>query len=95
MSSVDVSFADRYRPWALIAGASEGVGQAYAHAMADRGLNVVLLARRQQALDEAAAVIQAKTGVETRAVAIDLSQPDAMTKIAAATTVSTSESSAR
>jgi short-subunit dehydrogenase len=80
-----VTFADRYGPWALVAGASEGVGAAYARAMAERGLGVVLLARRQGALDEVAAAIRAETGVGTRAVAVDLSEHDAMAKIAVAT----------
>jgi short-subunit dehydrogenase len=79
------AFADRYGPWALVAGASEGVGAAYAHAMAERGLNVVLLARRQGALDEVAATIRADTGVDTRVVPVDLSEHDAMTRIAGAT----------
>ena len=84
-SGTDSSFAKRYGPWALVAGASEGVGAAYARAMAARGLNVLLLARRRAALDEVAAAIRAETGVETRAVAVDLSDHDAMETILAAT----------
>jgi short-subunit dehydrogenase len=80
-----VAFAQRYGPWALVAGASEGVGAAYARAMAERGLGVVLLARRQDALDEVAASIRGDTGADTRAVAVDLSQHDAMARISAAT----------
>ena len=49
------AFADRYGPWALVAGASDGIGSAYARAMAERGCNVVLLARREALLDEAIA----------------------------------------
>jgi short-subunit dehydrogenase len=79
------AFADRYGPWALVAGASEGVGAAYARALAERGVNVVLLSRRQAALDELAAAIRADTGVDTRTVAVDLSHHDAMEKIVAAT----------
>jgi len=60
------TFVDRYGPWALVAGASDGVGAAFARAMAERGLNVVLLARRQGLLDEVAAGIRAESGVETR-----------------------------
>jgi short-subunit dehydrogenase len=81
----DTGFVDRYGPWALVAGASDGVGAAYARAMAERGLNVALLARRQAVLDEVAAAIRADTGVDTRAVAIDLSAHDAMARIVAAT----------
>ena len=69
-------FAERYGPWAVVAGASEGVGKAFAWAMATRGINVVLLARRQNALDDVAAAIRADTGVEARAVALDLAEPD-------------------
>ena len=85
MSSADAAFVDRYGPWALVAGASDGVGAAYARAVAERGLDVVLLARRQSMLDEVATAIHADTGVATRAVAIDLAEHDAMAKIVDAT----------
>ncbi|HEY8216953.1 MAG TPA: SDR family NAD(P)-dependent oxidoreductase [Acidimicrobiia bacterium] len=85
MSTADAAFAERYGPWALVAGASEGVGAAFAHAVAARGLGVVLLSRRQAALDDVAAGIRADTGVDTRAVAVDLAGPDAVAKVLEAT----------
>src|SRR4051812_31874568 len=81
----DSTFASRYGPWALVAGASEGVGAAFARAVAERGVNVVLLARRQTVLDEVAAAISRDTGVETRAVAVDLAGRDAMASVMDAT----------
>jgi NAD(P)-dependent dehydrogenase (short-subunit alcohol dehydrogenase family) len=66
MTAAETGFAGRYGPWALVAGASEGVGAAYARAMADRGLNVVLLARRQNVLDEVAVSIEADDRVAAR-----------------------------
>jgi uncharacterized protein len=78
-------FAQRYGPWAIVAGASEGVGAVYARAMAERGLNVVLLARRRAVLDDVAATITDATGVETRVVAVDLTGEDAMATIIDAT----------
>lgn len=77
-----MNFAERYGPWALVAGASEGVGRAFAETLAARGLNVVLLARRQAALDEVAAVIERQHGVKTRVLAMDLAHPDAAAQVA-------------
>lgn len=80
-----MTFTDRYGPWALVAGASDGVGAAFAEGLAERGVNVVLLARRQQVLDRVAETITSRTGVQTRTLAIDLSDDGATEAIAAAT----------
>lgn len=80
-----MSFAARYGPWALVAGASDGVGAAFAEGLAERGVNVVLLARRQDVLDRVAARIRAGTSAQTRTLAIDLAHPGAAKAIAAAT----------
>jgi short-subunit dehydrogenase len=81
---VSVEFVEKYGPWALVAGASDGVGAAYAEALGARGLNVVLLARRQAALDEVATRIRETSGVETRTLALDLTAPDAAASVTAA-----------
>ncbi len=81
----DLSFRDRYGPWAIIAGASEGVGALYARAMAERGLHLVLLARRRETLEEVAEDIRTATGVHVRVLAVDLSRQDATTTIVTAT----------
>ena len=78
-------FATKYGPWALVAGASDGVGEAFADALAARGLNVVLLARRQAVLDRVAAGIGARHGVQTRTLAVDLAQSGAAAAVAEAT----------
>lgn len=80
-----MEFADKYGPWALVAGASDGVGSAMAEELARRGLNVVLLARRQAVLDDVAAGITTRTGVQTRTLAIDLAAPGASGDVIAAT----------
>ncbi|OBI81240.1 SDR family NAD(P)-dependent oxidoreductase [Mycobacterium sp. 1245805.9] len=80
-----MTFATKYGPWALVAGASDGLGAAFAAGLAERGVNVVLLARRQSVLDAVAAEIASKHPVETRTLAIDLAQPGAASAIAAAT----------
>jgi uncharacterized protein len=80
-----MTFVESYGPWAVVAGASEGVGAAFSAAVAREGVNVVLLARRQDVLDEVAAAIRAESDVETRAVAVDLATASAMTTVADAT----------
>jgi short-subunit dehydrogenase len=77
----DAGFATRYGPWALVAGASEGVGSAVARRVGERGVNVVLVSRRQHVLDEVARTI----ATETRAVALDLSDAGADAALAEAT----------
>ncbi|ORB73460.1 SDR family NAD(P)-dependent oxidoreductase [Mycobacterium scrofulaceum] len=80
-----MAFATKYGPWALVAGASDGLGAAFARGLADRGVNVVLIARRQAVLDEVAGKIRDDTAASTRTLAIDLAEPGAAAAIAAAT----------
>jgi uncharacterized protein len=77
-----VNHMHRYGPWTVVAGASEGIGAAFATALARSGLNVVLAARRPRPLDALAAKLATEFGVQTRAVAADLGTPvglDALT----------------
>ena len=83
--SRSMTFATKYGPWALVAGASDGVGAAFAEGLAERGVNVVLLARRQAVLDQVAAEIADRTGVQTRTLAIDLAEPGAASQVVDAT----------
>ncbi len=80
-----MTFATKYGPWALVAGASDGLGAAFARGLAERGVNVVLLARRQAVLDQVAAEINSVTAAQTRTLAVDLAQPGAAAAIAEAT----------
>jgi uncharacterized protein len=58
-----------------VAGASEGLGEAYARALAARGLHLVLVARRPDALAELALALRRAHGVEVRTAAFDLGAP--------------------
>ncbi len=69
-------FQQQYGPWALVAGASEGIGQAWCRSLAERGLNVVLIARRAEPLESEAAELQARFGVQTRTLALDLASSE-------------------
>jgi short-subunit dehydrogenase len=74
-------FAARYGSWAIVAGASEGLGAAYADELASRGLNLVLIARRYELLQALASALSSKYGIETRTIALDLSTGEAAEQI--------------
>jgi len=75
-------FAARYGKWAIVAGASEGIGAAYAEACAKQGLDLVLVARRAGMLKSLASELSVKYNVETKTIALDLSATDAAEQIA-------------
>jgi len=79
------SFRERYGPWALVAGASDGIGECFARRIAAEGVNVLLLARREPVLAALAAELVARHGVEARTLALDLTAPDLDARVAAAT----------
>ena len=79
-----MSFVDRYGPWALIAGASEGTGRSLARRIAVGGVNCILLARREALLTALADEIRAESGVQCMTAAVDLASPDALEQIMAA-----------
>ena len=76
-------FGRKYGPWALITGASEGTGAAFAHLLADQGIHCVLIARRNEPLQALAAEIRAK-GVECIAASVDLSSDNAADQVISA-----------
>jgi hypothetical protein len=72
-------FLDHYGPWAVVAGASEGLGAAFARALATRGLKLLLLARRAEALAEVATPLRKLT--EVRTATLDLGDPELATRL--------------
>lgn len=75
---------ERYRPWALIVGGSEGIGASFARKLAALKFNIVIVARKPGPLEEVANEVR-KTGVEVRTVSADLGKPDALQKVRAST----------
>lgn len=64
-------------PWAVITGASAGLGVAFAERLASQGSNVLLAARREDRLQEVAERIERTYGTSAAVRAVDLSSPDA------------------
>jgi short-subunit dehydrogenase len=79
-----VGFIDRYGPVALIAGASEGIGAAFACELAAMGLDLVLVARRAAPLEALADELRAASGVRVQPFPCDLAEPAAAGAIAGA-----------
>ncbi|HEY2671792.1 MAG TPA: SDR family NAD(P)-dependent oxidoreductase [Rugosimonospora sp.] len=74
-------FAGKYGPWAVVAGASEGIGAAFATGLAQRGVNLILVARRPEPL----AALAARLPVQTVQVVADLSTKDGLDTVFSAT----------
>ncbi len=71
-------FKSKYGPWALVTGATRGLGAEFARQIGDKGLNLVLAARSRDELAQVAEEVRQKSGVEVKAVVTDLSRPESI-----------------
>jgi short-subunit dehydrogenase len=76
---------DRYGPWAVITGGSDGIGEAFARQLGRAGINLVLVSRSQTKLSALAEAVHREFGVEVRTLALDLSEESAIDAIRCAT----------
>ncbi len=76
------SVLGRYGPWAVVTGASDGLGRAIAEELARDGLSLVLVSRRKEVLEDLAASLTSRAGIDTRIVAADLGQPEGVARVA-------------
>jgi uncharacterized protein len=75
----------RFGPWALVTGASSGIGKEFAQQIAASGINIVLVARRGDLLKEVGVEFSKRYGVEHRVVVLDVSREDFIRQLASAT----------
>jgi short-subunit dehydrogenase len=78
------SLRQRYGEWALVTGASSGIGAAFARALARDGVSCVLTARREDRLRSLADELEKRHQVATRVVALDLGVPVGADRLAEA-----------
>ncbi|MCW3997926.1 MAG: SDR family NAD(P)-dependent oxidoreductase [Candidatus Bathyarchaeota archaeon] len=81
MSSPSGTFTNQYGPWALIAGASEGIGESFAEELASKGLNLVLVARREKLLENIAKRLKQKFKIEVMVFPLDLNSEDMLEQV--------------
>jgi uncharacterized protein len=84
-TSQNNSFIMRYGQWAVVTGASSGIGQAMAKELAQAGLNLVLVARRENELARLAQELSREHGVQAHALACDLAETNSANRIIAET----------
>ena len=62
------------KTWAVVTGASDGIGLAYCQEFARQGFNIVLIARTKDKLEKAAADLSSQFGVTTTSIVADFSE---------------------
>jgi short-subunit dehydrogenase len=77
----DVRMKERYGPWALIVGGSEGIGEHLARKLAAAGINILLVARKADALAQTSRKILHESRVEVRTLQLDIAQSDMLERI--------------
>ena len=77
-----LALRERYGEWALVTGASAGLGTAFARALAREGMSLVLVARRIERLNALAEELRTACGVEVRAIAADLARTEEVERVA-------------
>jgi uncharacterized protein len=75
----------RFGPWALVTGASSGIGEEFARQIAASGIHVALVGRREPLLRTVGAECTRASGVQHRIIPLDLSEPDFLPVLADAT----------
>ena len=74
-------FLEKYGPWALVTGASSGIGAEFCRQLSGYGLHIVMIARRKSAMEKIAANLVEKYSVEVKTIESDLSKDDFFAKL--------------
>lgn len=78
-------FYIKYGPWAIVTGASSGIGEEFCRQLADRKLNLILVSRREEKLKSVSDSLISEHGIETKIISLDISEYDFVRKIISVT----------
>ncbi|HEY0635971.1 MAG TPA: SDR family oxidoreductase [Gammaproteobacteria bacterium] len=78
-------FRKKYGPWALVTGASSGIGEEFCKQLAVRKMDLVLVARRQERLERLANELRRQCRIQTKVIAGDLENEEFMREVYAGT----------
>lgn len=73
---VTPALKERYGPWALLVGGSEGIAEHLARKLGAAGINLVLVARKPDPLEATSQRVREQSGVEVRTIQLDIASPD-------------------
>jgi len=73
-----INWQERYGEWALVTGASSGIGADFVRQLAEKGMNIILTARRIHSMEAIAMEVEEAYGVKTQVIGQDLIEPDAV-----------------
>ena len=76
----DAAFLEKYGPWAVVTGGSEGVGEAWVDALVEKGLGVIIMARRENLLEDKAQQVRGRGG-QVRTLLADCRAPDTIQRL--------------
>lgn len=80
-----MNLKEKYGDWGIILGATEGIGKAFCEAIAEGGMNVVMVGRRAEKLEELGKEIAEKYAVDYKVIRADFSEADSADKVIEAT----------
>ena len=72
------TFQQKFGPWALVTGASSGIGAEFCRQLAPKGINLVMVARRKERMEQLVGELRNKHDVQTKVIQADLSKNDFM-----------------
>jgi uncharacterized protein len=75
------SFSEQYGPWAIVTGASSGIGLEFARQLAAKGLNLLLIARRKELMEHLATELTVQFPIECRILELDLTREDILEQV--------------